>query len=94
MEIEKEIDKRKELQSLILNFIDKDDGDFQSLTKFINDNNISKTKIDLQDLLHLLAKIADNHYRGVNFFSKKQNYLLITVYIYIYITNQLTIHKI
>ena len=70
MEIEKEIDKRKELQSLILNFIDKDDGDFQSLTKFINDNNISKTKIDLQDLLHLLAKIADNHYRGVNFFSK------------------------
>ena len=46
MEIEKEIDKRKELQSLILNFIDKDDDDFQSLTKFINDNNISKTKID------------------------------------------------
>lgn len=70
--MEKEVKKRKELLSLVLNFIDDDnDADnFQALTKFSNDNNISKTKIDLEDFLHLLINIANNHHRSVNFFSK------------------------
>lgn len=70
--MEKEVKKRKELLSLGLNFIDDDnDADnFQALTKFSNDNNISKTKIDLEDFLHLLINIANNHHRSVNFFSK------------------------
>lgn len=52
--MEKEINKRKELQFHTISFIDDDnDADnFQALTKFICDNNISKTKIDLQDFLH------------------------------------------
>lgn len=70
--MEKEINKRKELQSLVLRFIDDDNDayNFQVLTEFICDNNISKTKIDLQDFLHLLINIANNHHRGVSFFSK------------------------
>lgn len=79
--MEKEINKRKELQSHVISFIDDDNdaANFQALTKFICDNNISKTKIDLQDFLHLLINIADNHHRGVNFLSKIMqifNYLL------------------
>lgn len=61
--MEKEINKRKELQSHVISFIDDDNdaANFQALTKFICDNNISKTKIDLQDFLHLLINIADKY---------------------------------
>ena len=70
--MEKEINKRKELHSLVLRFIDDDNDayNFQTLTEFICDNNISKTKIDFQDFLHLLINLADNHHRGVSFFQQ------------------------
>ena len=72
MEIEREIAKRKELQSLIINFIDDDDDDssFQSLSQFISENNFSKSTSDLQDLLYILLAISNNHYRVINFFNK------------------------
>lgn len=73
MEIEAEIIKKRELQSLILNFIemDSDDGDiFQTLVQFIENNNISKNKEDLLDLLHIILNISRNHQRNDAFFPR------------------------
>ena len=73
MEIEAEIFKKRELQSLILDFIeiDSDDGDvFQSLIQFIEKKDISKNKEDLLDLLHIILNISRNHQRNDAFFPR------------------------
>ncbi|KAK8870239.1 hypothetical protein M9Y10_008116 [Tritrichomonas musculus] len=72
MEVEKHILKRKELQTLIISYIenDEDDENFQSLTHFIEETNFTKKISDLRDLLSLLSAIANNHQRCPNFFNK------------------------
>ena len=73
MEIEEEIVKKAKLQSLILEFLENNDDNDQNLNEliyFINDNRISKNKLDFQDLLNLLLHISNFHYRETNFFPK------------------------
>ena len=72
MEIEKEVIKRKELENLILNFIENEDNNdnLQSLTKFITDNGINTCKTDLEDLFCIILWITYYHRRKFNFFDK------------------------
>lgn len=72
MEIEAIIIKKRNIQSLVLTFIENDDDDenFQAFTKFIEDNNISKNKEDLKDLLYMILMISNDHHRENNFFGK------------------------
>ena len=80
MEIEIEIIKKQNLQSLVLCFIENDDDEenFNNLATFIQDSNISKNKLDLLDLFHLILHIANNHHRESNFFDK-----IIKIFLYL-----------
>ena len=80
MEIEIEIIKKQNLQSLVLCFIENDDDEenFNNLATFIQDSNISKNKLDLLDLFHLILHIASNHHRESNFFDK-----IIKIFLYL-----------
>ena len=68
------IEKRKDLQIKILSFLDDSQNNaeenFQLLIHSIENQKISANKHDLTDLLHLVTKIANNHFRCADFFLK------------------------
>ena len=74
MEIEIILNKKKELHSHILNFIENEDNDedcnLKSLTNYINESNICKNEQDLKDLLYIILNISNNHRRIPDFFDK------------------------
>ena len=74
------LDKNKEIQDELLDFIRNDENDtlnFESLQTLFNDFNIRNDKHDLTTLLHLLAKISNNHHRGPSFFDKIEKIIII-----------------
>ncbi|KAK8840975.1 hypothetical protein M9Y10_027811 [Tritrichomonas musculus] len=65
--------KMKEIQELILNFLDNDDdqeAQYNNLIKLINDQKIPSDKQGLRTILHLISKICDNYHRSKHFFNK------------------------
>lgn len=69
-EIQKYIEKKRELQSLLLTFLENSDSDddFQQLNEFIGTDNYNVNQEEFNDLFQLLINISNNHCRNKNFF--------------------------
>ncbi len=70
------INKMKDIQEDILNFVDDKDNQNDYFNKLINAikiHNIQQNHDDLMILLHLIASISNNHHRGPFFFEKISN---------------------
>ena len=80
MEIEKYINKKKELYDILLKFIengnDNNDTDYQNLIKNIDDQKILENGKELKEFLHIVLKISKNHHRYSDFFSKIERILI------------------
>ena len=79
MEIQQYIDRKKVIQSKILEFIDDESNaeeDYQNFINSINNIEIEKNSDELQSILYLISKISNNHHRSSNFFSKIEKILL------------------
>lgn len=73
-------DKMKQIQNSFLEFLEKEDNieeNYQNLTKLIKDQKIEDNQLELKSFLHLISKIAKNHYRNPNFFDKIKQILQI-----------------
>ena len=73
MSIHEYLDKIKSLQSCILNYIDHDyniEENYQNILRLIEDQKIQNNRQDLQLLLYLLDRIANDHFRYPRFFEK------------------------
>ena len=71
---------KKKLHQQILDYIDHSDNleeHFQSLSQTIQEQKIQEFKYKLFEMLNLISKIADNHKRCRDFFSKIEKLLLI-----------------
>lgn len=80
MSIQEYLEKMKNIQKYLLEFIENEDKyeeNYQNLIKIFDDNKIQKNRYDLKALLHLIVNIANNHYRGQNFFSKIEKIILL-----------------
>ncbi|KAK8895706.1 hypothetical protein M9Y10_013590 [Tritrichomonas musculus] len=72
------INKMKDIQEDILNFVDDKDNQNDYFNKLINAikiHNIQQNHDDLMILLHLIASISNNHHRGPFFFEKIERIL-------------------
>ncbi|KAK8891517.1 hypothetical protein M9Y10_028729 [Tritrichomonas musculus] len=61
------------IQSCLLDFIEKEDNNeenFQDLEILFDEHKIKEKKYYLISIFHLIAEIANNHYRSSNFFEK------------------------
>ena len=72
MNIQEYIEKKKVIQSLLLNYIENDNKEetFQNLIKSIEDQKILNNHHEFKLLLCLILKVANNHYRTSDFFFK------------------------
>ena len=73
MDCSKYLDKNKEIQKTLLNFLENEekiDSRFHNLLKLFNSINIQNDKHALSMLFHLLTKIGNNHHRSPLFFEK------------------------
>ena len=80
MDCNEYIEKFKEIQSALLDFIENDenvDDCLHNLLILFKEKKIQDDKHDLMTLFHLITKIANNHYRGPLFFEKIDKILLI-----------------
>lgn len=72
-EIEEYIEKMKNIQCNILEYIEDDvniEENFQNLIKLFKDQNIRTNQHDIKSILYILCKIANNHRRN-SLFSPK-----------------------
>lgn len=75
------IDNMKFLQDQLLSFLGKDEGDQCDYNNLINQTKelqIQNNKHFLKAYLHLISKIADNHYQNNNFYAKIE--MIIKIY--------------
>ena len=80
MSIQEYLEKMKNIQKILLEFIENEDNceeNYQNLTNIFDDYKIRKNRYDLKSLLHLIVNIANNHYRGNGFFSKIEKIILL-----------------
>ena len=71
--IEKFLEKFKSIQDAFLDFLDDEDNleiNFYNLCKLFEDSKIKNCQHDVRLFLRLLLKVANNHHRCPNFFSK------------------------
>ena len=74
------IDKKCDLQTNLFIYLDHSQNaeeNYQTLCQVIENQNISKNKIELTNLLQLISKISIHHQRFLNFFSKIEKVLTI-----------------
>ncbi|KAK8897751.1 hypothetical protein M9Y10_015716 [Tritrichomonas musculus] len=79
MYVQEYLAKMKELQNLLLDYIDdevNDQNKFQNLISFIKSQKIISNKHQLTELIHLIASIIDYHYRTINFYENIFNIIL------------------
>ena len=79
-EIQEYLDKMKEVQKDILDFVENKDNsqeDYQNLIKFFEENRIKDNKHELKATLRLISQIANDHHRNPKFFDKIQQVILI-----------------
>lgn len=77
--VKQKIEKMKDLQSKVLDYIDKEEDmeeNYEVLCNFINEEKIHKNGQDLILLLRLLVYISNNHRRSNNFFQKIEKILI------------------
>ena len=71
--IQEYINQKKEQYIILHDFIESKDDlsiNFQIFIDNISNHNINKTKKELQEFLHLLLKITNNHYQDHQFYEK------------------------
>lgn len=71
--IRKIIDEIREVQNIVLEFIENEsstENEFKKLIILFQDIKIKENKRKLMSLLYLIAKISDNHHRMLHFFDK------------------------
>ena len=80
MEVQEYVDAKKQLYSLVLQFIEDDDEEngekFTKLVDFIEKYHYAANKEELEDILSLISSIANNHYRNQHFFSNIEKLFL------------------
>ena len=80
MTIKETLKKFKDIQKIILSFVDKEDAIeeiFESLKHKIEEQNICNNLYEFTLLLHLIAKIADNHFHETDFDAKIKKLILL-----------------
>ena len=75
-EINEYLEQKKSLQSIILEYINDEESNFNKLVQMFDNLEISNNINELKALLHLLVKIIDNHYHPPDFFNKIEQILL------------------
>ena len=79
MDLKGYFDKMKTIENQILQLINDNDAEQETFTKLITlfeDSKISENKHELESVLYLLLKIANNYHRSANFFLKIDQILL------------------
>ena len=72
-EIEKYLEKIKEIQNKVLNYVENteaDENNFKEIIKICDDYKIQEDKNDFKLFLYLLNNISNNHHRNSDFFDK------------------------
>ena len=67
------IDKMKKIQQNVLDFIDNNDDieeNYENLIKSLNNQKVEKDSHIFKLFILMISKIAENHYRNLNFFNK------------------------
>lgn len=80
MDIQHYLDKMKNIEQNIINFIDNEnstDDDFTQLSTFLQAQNVINDPNYLKEILHLIVSIADYHHYYINFFNKLDQILLL-----------------
>lgn len=67
------LEQMKEIQTLVLDFIDKEN--YNEINQFINEK-IQANKYKLKSLLYLLLNISNKHHRNASFFQKIETILV------------------
>lgn len=78
MSIEEHIEKFKEIQAVILEFLENEtnsDENFSNLKNIIDEQKICSNKQEFILFLHLISSISKNHFRGPYFISKIEKVL-------------------
>ena len=78
MKQEEYIKKSRIIQDTLITFLEDEtdsDENYNNLLSVLNGLKNQNYKYELLSFLHLLSKIIDNHYRGLNFFSKIEKIL-------------------
>ena len=73
MKIQAYLDKMKAIQGNLLQFLDdssNSEENYQNLIKIFEDQKIQESQHELKSVLHLITRIANEHHRSPNFFSK------------------------
>ena len=73
MPIEEHLNKMKEYQQIILEFLDNEedsDNNFKNLKNIFNQPNIFDNPYEIKLLLHLIQRISSNHHHATNFYNK------------------------
>ena len=79
MNIEEIINKMKQIQQYLIEYIDNEDDieeKYQNLIFLFQDQKIQDNKQEIRIVLHLLSQIAKNHFRYSNFHDKIKRILL------------------
>lgn len=77
-EIEKYLEKMKDIQKAILNFIEKENtikDDYKIIIKYLDDNEIQEDYHDFNAILRMIIHISNHHHRTPNFFNKIEHIL-------------------
>ena len=73
MPIEEHLNKMKEYQQIILEFLDNEedsDNNFKNLKNIFNQPNIFDNPYEIKLLLHLIQRISSNHHHATKFYNK------------------------
>ena len=75
MDIQEYFDRKKELQNILLSYIENEDQlnselDFNRLIDYITEQEYQKDRREMNKFLGLLLSISNNHHRGPDFFDK------------------------
>ena len=77
-QINRFVEKMRIVQQSLLDFIDKEnfeEKDFSTFAKFLQVQNISRSKEELSSLLHLIVQLANDHHRIPPFYTKIEKIL-------------------
>lgn len=78
MEFQEYLDKKKEIQEHLLDFLDSEEDShekYEELTKLFHQQRMKHNPHELKLVLHLLLNIANNHHRNPRFFHKIERIL-------------------
>ncbi|KAK8872106.1 hypothetical protein M9Y10_007865 [Tritrichomonas musculus] len=80
MNIELYIKQKKELQLLLIGYLDSNDDEnevnYRNFEKYLKDHQIYDNINEFRSILYLLSKIAKNHHRSQDFFKKIEQILI------------------